>query len=70
MNAQLNLMLARKAGLEKEYTYHLGAVENPLPFEVWKRKSHLLDSLLNQDPDGKCRSLDSKIHSLSVELGV
>lgn len=51
------------------YDYHLGAVNNPLPFEVFRRKYELLASMLRLDPGGKQRSLDARILSLSLELG-
>jgi len=53
----------------EEYEYHKGAVYNILPFEVFKRKFHLLNNLLISDPDGRKIHLDRKIDSLCAELG-
>lgn len=76
MSEELNLKLAAKAGnnsdgdrWEDTYEYHLGAVQSPLGFEVFRRKYDLLTTMLKADPSGKRRDLDHTIHRLSIELG-
>ena len=54
---------------EERYDYHLGMVENPLPFERFRLKDNLLAKILRNDPDGKDRSKDVIIERLSLELG-
>ena len=77
MNIKLQIQLSKEAGYctetkqswEKEYKYHLGMVENPLPFEQFKIKANLLSSYLKSDPDGKNSSIDKEIDRLCRELG-
>jgi len=69
MNFNLQRELAKKAGMEDEYDYHLGMVDNPLPFERFRMKTNLLMYYLKQDPEGEDRSLDREINRLSRELG-
>lgn len=72
----LQLRLAEEAGdagdgetwLDR-YKYHLGMVDNPLPFERFKLKCGLLNQYLEADPDGHSDAIDRKIQRLSVELG-
>lgn len=70
MDTDLQRTLASQAGMADEYDHHLGMVENPLPFSLWRLKTQTLNSYLNRDPDGKNRSLDRPINNLCQELGV
>jgi hypothetical protein len=66
---KFQIKLAKKDGREKEYEYHIGMVENPLPYFRWKQKVELLDKYLALDPHGRRRELDKKIDTLARELG-
>lgn len=64
MNAALNQTLAAKAGNNSDgqtwaeaYDYHLGAVQAPLPFEVFRRKHDLLSSYLKSVNPGSYRAV-------------
>ena len=83
MDWKLNLHLAKAAGKTEEknggeievvdwlheYNYHLGAVENPFPFELFRTKYRLLNRYFAQDPKAKDRTLDRDIYRLCNELG-
>jgi hypothetical protein len=51
------------------YTYHLGMVENPLPFERFRTKKQTLDNHLKADMDGKDEWRTPIIDKLCLELG-
>lgn len=53
----------------KAYTYHLGAVVEPLPFERFKSKLQTLNRLLRLDPNGAVEIYSKQINTLSRELG-
>ena len=77
MDLQIQLQLSDKAGYcEKDmkdwrdlYEHHIGMVEKPLPFGLFKIKHNLLNSYFDQDPNGEKRHLDSVINKLCLELG-
>lgn len=61
---------AKASGKLEDYDHHLGMVEKPLPFELWKLKSDLLERYLKADPNGTNEFLDRKINELCLQLGV
>jgi hypothetical protein len=76
MDTQFQLCLAQEAGeLEPgrswldEYKYHLGMVENPLPFGKFKMMHNLLDCILTDDPDGNKPAWDRHVNELCRALG-
>ncbi|MFA5366636.1 MAG: hypothetical protein WC333_02030 [Dehalococcoidia bacterium] len=80
MDTNFQLKLAKEAGKitlksatydtwEEEYKYHVGMVQNPFPFGVFKLKLESLDRMFNADPDGKNPAYDKPIQKLCNELG-
>jgi hypothetical protein len=80
MDANLQIKLAKEAGMvnrtgyegrswEQEYKYHLGMVENPHPFELFKLKFNRLNDMFESDPEGKNKAYDKPILNLCNALG-
>ena len=70
--------LAIKAGLTKEgskysdeYEHHLGMVEHPIPFSLWKEKFDLLIMIQSREDyqSGEYCPYDKKAQQLCEELG-
>ena len=80
MNKKTQLQLAKNAGkinlnsasydtwLE-EYEYHLGMVDSPLLFGVFKHKFEQLNQMFDADPDEKITAYDKPIMNLCNQLG-
>jgi hypothetical protein len=69
MDIQFQLQLAKEAGREEDYKYHLGMVEHPLPFFRWQMLCQSLDKHLKADPDGRDEFRDKRINDLCRILG-
>jgi hypothetical protein len=54
---------------EQEYDYHLGMVDNPLPFESFRLKFTRLNNMFEADPDGKNPHYDRPIMEICNQLG-
>jgi len=80
MDANIQIQLAKKAGkiihknyknktwLE-EYEYHLGMVNEPFPFGMFRLKFGRLNQMFDSDPEGKNSSYDKPIMELCNQLG-
>lgn len=66
------LLQALAKAVDEDYSYHCGAVANPLPYQQFKAKKRRLDYLLNKPIPDKLPSHDPAmkwISKLSRELG-
>lgn len=80
MDTNIQLQLATEAGDVNrknyegrtwldEYKYHLGMVDEPLPFESFKLKFTTLNNMFDADPEGKNPRFDKDIMRLCNQLG-